>query len=59
MDSLPCNCFHSKEDHKDLGTGRGEGEFRTWCIYSEHGQCPCDCYTPMTNLEYLEFKAEQ
>ena len=56
MSNLPCNCFHLKEDHKDIGTNE-EGIFLTWCRYSEIGQCPCDYYTPMENLEYLEWKS--
>ena len=54
MAEIPSNCFHAKEDHKDLGI---EDEFITWCQYSEIGQCPCDYFTPMGNLEYLEWKA--
>lgn len=53
MPSILCNCYHAKEDHKQLDLG-----FYTWCRYSEYGQCPCDCYTPMENLEYLEWKDE-
>lgn len=51
---IPCNCYHSRADHKDLG-GQ-QGHFWTWCRYSEVGQCPCDYFTPMTNLEYLEYE---
>lgn len=49
MTDLPCNCYHSKEDHMQRQPG-----FYMWCRYSETGQCPCDFYTPMDNLEYLE-----
>jgi len=51
---IPCNCFHSKADHKNLGT-MDDQPFYTWCRYSEIGQCPCDYFTEMDNLMYLEF----
>lgn len=56
-DQIPCNCYHSAADHKDLGTHTQY--FPTWCIYSETGQCPCDYYTQMSNIEFLEWKYEQ
>jgi len=57
--SLPCNCGHSKEEHK-LTRIPLPGESKDflslrWCIYSEFGKCPCDYYTEMNNLEYLEW----
>jgi hypothetical protein len=33
-------------------------DFRGWCVYSEYGQCPCDQYMPMDNLEFLEWKSD-
>lgn len=65
MPDLPCNCFHAKEDHHpiidcgyDVKAGqRASMVFYTWCRYSETGQCPCDAYTSMTNLEFLEWKS--
>jgi hypothetical protein len=51
---FPCNCYHFREDHMDK-----ELNHLTYCRYSEYGQCPCDYYTPMTNLEFLEFKYGQ
>lgn len=57
MPEIPCNCYHSREDHKDLAS-KPEQEFRSWCRYSEIGQCPCDYFTPMTNLEYVEYMNE-
>lgn len=56
-ESIPCNCFHSIKDHKDFGNG--EFPFMAWCIFSEYGACPCDSWTPMTNLEYLDYKYGQ
>lgn len=56
MSEIPCNCYHQKKDHKDLGTNE-DGEFISWCVWSEIGQCPCDYFTPMDNLEYLEWKS--
>jgi hypothetical protein len=53
MAEIPCNCFHTKADHKNLGDP--DAEFLTWCRYSEIGQCACDYFTPMGNLEYLEY----
>jgi hypothetical protein len=55
MPEIPCNCYHVKADHHNLGVKHGE-DFITWCRYSEVGQCPCDCYTQMSNLEYLEYE---
>jgi len=52
---IPCNCFHSKADHKDIGSENHQGVFITWCRYSEIGQCPCDYFVEMDNLEYLEW----
>lgn len=46
-----CNCYHDKKDHHVIDD---DGAFYTWCAYSEVGQCPCDAYTPMDNLQYLE-----
>ena len=59
MSALPCNCYHSKEDHKIFTNDDSylDPDFRGWCIYSEVGQCPCDIYTPMSNLEFLEWKS--
>jgi hypothetical protein len=58
MNNLPCNCYHAKEEHKVFNNDDMEldPDFRGWCIYSEYGQCPCDMYTPMDNLAYLEWK---
>jgi hypothetical protein len=59
-ESLPCNCCHSKEDHHFFTGDDGIADkFYAWCRYSEDGQCPCDRYTSMTNLEYLEYLNEQ
>lgn len=55
--SIPCNCYHSAEDHINLNDG--EMPFFSWCRYSEIGQCPCDYFSPMTNLQYLEYKYDQ
>jgi len=55
---IPCNCYHSKADHKDLSSD-GQEHFWTWCRYSEIGQCPCDYFTPMGNLEYLEWISDK
>lgn len=60
---LPCNCYHSYEDHKNLGNIETyehgilveDRPAISWCIWSETGQCPCDIYSSMTNLEYLEY----
>ena len=56
---LLCNCFHSFEDHYRIPYceegNRQVQNLITWCRYSEYGQCPCDTYTSMTNLEYLEY----
>jgi len=49
MSDLPCNCYHTKLDHHVI-----EEDFASWCVWSEVGQCPCDSYTPMDNLQYLE-----
>ena len=55
--NLICNCWHSYADHKSIIDIWGLGQTgKTWCIYSEYGQCPCDYYTSMTNLEYLEWR---
>jgi hypothetical protein len=54
MNQIPCNCGHSREDHKDLGSHKQS--FPTWCIYSETGNCACDYFTVMTNIEYLDWK---
>lgn len=51
-ESLTCNCFHERSDHRQREIG-----FFMWCLFSEYGQCPCDCYTPMDNLEWLEWKS--
>lgn len=59
---LLCNCFHTYEDHKTLGSietyERGilidVNPAMAWCIWSETGQCPCDFFTEMNGLEYLE-----
>ena len=58
-----CNCYHLKQDHV-TGYFAEDGNFPNlestrWCIYSETGNCPCDWYTPMTNLEYLEYQYDQ
>lgn len=58
MPEVPCNCFHMRADHKDLGNNEF-GDFLTWCKYSEIGQCPCDYFTVMDNLEYLEWEYER
>jgi len=58
MGEMPCNCYHSREDHRDNSKYAGGIEMYGWCLFSEYGQCPCDRYTPMDNLEYLEWKAE-
>ncbi len=53
MKAFPCNCGHSVEDHlHDYGNiGMDFG----WCIFSEFGQCPCDNYIAMDNLEFVEW----
>jgi len=51
MVELLCNCYHDMKDHKQLELG-----FYTWCRYSEVGQCPCDRFTQIDNLSYLEYK---
>lgn len=56
MSDLLCNCYHAKDDHHTVDD---DGKFYTWCRYSEVGQCPCDRYTSMTNLEYLEYEYGQ
>jgi hypothetical protein len=57
MNDLPCNCCHSKAEHHVFSRYDDiANRFYSWCMYSEYGACPCDAYTPMTNLEYLEFK---
>lgn len=64
MKNLPCVCFHSKQDHKNIGTivtyykGVIEEERPafSWCLYSETHQCPCEFFIEMTNLEYLEYR---
>lgn len=60
---LLCNCYHAYEDHKNLGSIETyqhgilveDRPAISWCIFSEFGQCPCDIFTEMTNLEYLEY----
>lgn len=54
VELIPCNCYHSQADHTQLELG-----FYTWCRYSEYGQCPCDCYTAMDNLAYLEWMSRE
>ena len=57
-ESIPCNCYHSKLDHHILETyDNGTQTLFGWCRYSEIGQCPCDCFTRMDNLAYLEWKS--
>lgn len=54
---IPCNCFHPREDHKQFSADdRIANDFYSWCRYSEIGQCPCDAFTLMDNLAYLEWK---
>jgi hypothetical protein len=57
MSEILCNCFHSKLDHHILEVyDTGAQTLFGWCVYSEYGQCPCDSFTPMDNLEYLEYE---
>ncbi len=57
---LPCNCFHNKEDHLPIPDNYiSKSVYHRWCVYSEIGQCPCDYYTQMDNLEYLEWEDGQ
>lgn len=52
MGEFPCLCGHSLMDHKEFELG-----FHGWCRYSEYRECPCDVFTVMNNLEYLEYEA--
>ena len=54
-----CNCYHSKEDHVrmiNLNPKATRKRIIGWCRYSEYGQCPCDVFTEISNLEFLEYK---
>lgn len=57
INDIPCNCYHPKADHKDLGDRFDE--FTAWCKWSENGLCPCDYFTPLNNLEFLEYKYDR
>lgn len=58
MAEIPCNCYHVKGDHKIVAMFSYDQKI-LWCRYSEIGQCPCDRYTEMDNLEYLEWISSQ
>lgn len=51
---FPCNCGHSRMEHTHI-----PGDCITYCKRQWSRECACDTFTPLSNLEYIEYKYDK